>query len=131
MKIFALFFASFVFALASCSKSGKEADSAKVAPSDSAGKITFVELGSTTCVPCKQMKEVMKKIEEKFGDQLNLVFIDVMKDKEKSREYKVVMIPTQVFLDSAGVEFHRHEGYYPEEEITKLLETKGLKRKGV
>lgn len=40
-----------------------------------------------------------------------------------------IKIPTQVFLDENGKEFHRHEGFYPEAEIDKLLQSKGLKVK--
>ena len=29
-------------------------------------KVTFVELGSVNCIPCKQMQPVMKAIEEKY-----------------------------------------------------------------
>jgi thioredoxin 1 len=31
-----------------------------------------------------------------------------------------------VFLDAEGKEFFRHEGYYPKDEIVKLLKTKGV-----
>jgi thioredoxin 1 len=37
------------------------------------------------------------------------------------------LIPTQVFLDANGKEFFRHEGFYPEKEIDKLLQSKGIK----
>jgi thiol-disulfide isomerase/thioredoxin len=30
-------------------------------------KVTFIELGSVNCIPCKQMQPVMKSIEEKYG----------------------------------------------------------------
>ena len=33
-------------------------------------QITFVELGSTTCIPCKQMQPVMAAIEKKYGAQV-------------------------------------------------------------
>jgi len=36
-------------------------------------------------------------------------------------------IPTQVFLDENGKEFFRHEGFFSEEEIIKVLITKGIK----
>ncbi len=29
-------------------------------------KVTFIELGSVTCIPCKQMQPIMKSIEEKY-----------------------------------------------------------------
>ena len=32
----------------------------------------------------------------------------------------------KVFLDENGEEFHRHEGFYPETEIDKVLQSKGL-----
>ena len=92
-------------------------------------KVTFVELGSVNCIPCKQMQPIMKSIEEKYGEQVKVVFYDVWKDDQKkyAQQYGIKLIPTQVFLDEKGKEFHRHEGFYPEAEIDKLLKTKGLK----
>jgi thioredoxin 1 len=92
-------------------------------------KITFVELGSDKCIPCKQMKPVMKAVETKYGSQLKVIFYDVWtKDQKKyAGIYKIKLIPTQVFLDENGNEFFRHEGFFPEEEIDKLLQSKGLK----
>lgn len=91
-------------------------------------KVTFVELGSVNCIPCKQMQPVMKAVEAKFGEQLKVVFYDVNKEENKkiSEQYKIKLIPTQVFLDENGKEFFRHQGFYPEKEITKLLQKKGL-----
>jgi len=37
------------------------------------------------------------------------------------------VIPTQVFLDESGKEFFRHQGFFPKDEIEKLLVEKGLK----
>jgi len=94
-------------------------------------KVTFVELGSVNCIPCKQMQPVMKSIEEKYGDQVKVIFYDVWKDDQKkyAQQYGIKLIPTQVFLDENGKEFFRHEGFYPEAEIDKLLQGKGLKPK--
>ncbi len=92
-------------------------------------KVTFVELGSVNCIPCKQMQPIMKSIEEKYGDQVKVIFYDVWKEDQKkySKQYGIKLIPTQVFLDANGKEFHRHEGFYPEAEIDKILQGKGLK----
>lgn len=90
-------------------------------------KITFVELGSVNCIPCRQMQPVMKSIEEKFGGQVKVVFHDVWKDKAPAQKYGIQLIPTQVFLDENGKEFFRHEGFYAEEEIIKLFGTKNVK----
>ena len=92
-------------------------------------RVTFVELGSVKCIPCRQMQPVMKAIEQKYGDQVKVVFHDVWTDAGSSQAeiYMINLIPTQVFLDAEGKEFFRHEGFYPEEEIHKLLQKRGLK----
>ena len=92
-------------------------------------KVTFVELGSVNCIPCKQMQPVMKAIEENYGDQVEVIFYDVWKPEQKkyAQQYGIKLIPTQVFLDKDGKEFHRHIGYYPKKEIEKVLKTQGVK----
>lgn len=92
-------------------------------------KITFVELGSVNCIPCKAMQPVIKSVEQKYGHQLNVVFYDVWKPDQKkyAQEYAIKLIPTQVFLNSDGKEIFRHEGFFPETEIDSLLQKQGLK----
>jgi thioredoxin 1 len=94
-------------------------------------KVTFIELGSVNCIPCKMMQPVMEAIEKKYGNQVKVIFYDVWTQEQKkyAQQYKIKLIPTQVFLDENGKEFHRHEGFYPEAEIDKLLQGKGLKPK--
>lgn len=94
-------------------------------------KITFVELGSVKCVPCRQMQPVMKAIEEKYAGQVKVVFYDVWKEDQRryADEYKIRVIPTQVFLDEKGQELMRHEGFFPEKDIDAFLQSKGLKPK--
>jgi thioredoxin 1 len=94
-------------------------------------KVTFIELGSVNCIPCKQMQPVMKSIEEKYGEQIKVIFYDVWKAEQKqyAQKYGIRLIPTQVFLDESGKEFHRHEGFYPETEIDEILKEKGLEQK--
>ena len=91
-------------------------------------QVTFVELGSKSCTPCRLMQPVMRAVESKFGRQLKVVFFDVS-TKEQRRYadvYSIRIIPTQVFLNNAAKEFFRHEGFFSEEEITKLLKSQGL-----
>ena len=92
-------------------------------------KITFVELGSVNCIPCKKMQPIMKSVEKKYGGQIKVIFYDVWQPDQKkyAQQYGIKLIPTQVFLDEKGKEIFRHEGFYPEEEIDKLLKSKGLK----
>ena len=90
--------------------------------------VTFVELGSVKCIPCRQMQPVMKAIGEKYGKQVNVVFYDVWQPDQRqyAEKYGIRVIPTQVFLGKDGTEFFRHEGFFPEAEIDKLLQKRGL-----
>jgi len=94
--------------------------------------VTFVELGSVNCIPCKAMQKVMRSVEEKYGKQINIIFYDVWTEEQArfARDYKIRLIPTQIFLDSDGKEIMRHEGFFPEKEIDEFLQSKGLKSKG-
>jgi thioredoxin 1 len=93
--------------------------------------ITFVELGSVNCIPCKMMQPVMKAIEEKYNEQINVVFYDVWKPEQSkyAQIYGIRLIPTQVFLDKEGNEIYRHEGFFPEAEIDQFLKQQGLQPK--
>jgi thioredoxin 1 len=93
-----------------------------------APRVTFVELGSVKCVPCRRMQPVMRSIEERYGDQIKVVFVDVRQEenREEARKYRVRLIPTQVILDEQGKEILRHEGYFPEEDIDEFLRSRGL-----
>jgi thioredoxin 1 len=92
-------------------------------------KVTFIELGSVNCIPCKQMQPVMKAIEKRYGGQVKVIFYDVWKEDQKkyADKYAVKLIPTQVFLDENGKEYFRHQGFYPEDQIDMVLKSKGLK----
>lgn len=91
--------------------------------------VTFIELGSVRCIPCRMMQPVMRAIEKKYGDQIKVVFYDVWTPEQRQYAvlFRIRVIPTQVFLDREGREFFRHEGFFPEAEIDKLLQKHGLK----
>jgi thioredoxin 1 len=90
------------------------------------GKAVMLELGSVGCVPCEQMKPVMEKLRTTYKDKLEVFFIDVRRDSETGWRFGVHMIPTQIFLDKNGKEFHRHIGFYAYEEIAPVLKKAGL-----
>jgi thioredoxin 1 len=92
-------------------------------------KVTFIELGSVRCIPCRQMQSVMKSIEAKYGKEVKIDFYDVWTDAGKPYgvKYGIEAIPTQVFLDETGKEYYRHVGYFPEEQLVKILQMKGVK----
>lgn len=92
-------------------------------------KVTFVELGSVNCIPCKMMQPIMKEIEEEYTGQVKVVFHDVWTEEGRpyAQKYGIRVIPTQVFLDKDGNEYYRHEGFFPKEELVKVLRQQGIK----
>ncbi len=106
-------------------------DSTNTKDSEKKYKVTFIELGSVRCIPCQQMQTVMKSIEAKYGKEVKVDFHDVWTDAGKPYgvKYGIDAIPTQVFLDETGKEYYRHVGFFPEEELVKVLKQKGIKLK--
>jgi thioredoxin 1 len=90
------------------------------------GRAIMLELGSVGCIPCEQMKPVMEKLRTSYKGKLDVLFVDVRKDRDTARKFGVFVIPTQVFLDKNGKEFHRHIGFYGYEEIVPVLKKAGL-----
>lgn len=112
-----------------CSGQTTKADKNSTGSEKMTYKVTFIELGSVRCIPCQQMQPVMKSIREKYPTQVNVVFHDVWTEAGApyAKKYGIEAIPTQVFLDKDGKEYYRHVGYFPEEELVKVLQQKGVK----
>jgi len=91
--------------------------------------VTFVELGSVRCIPCRMMQPIMRDIEKEYAGQVRVVFHDVWTPEggPYAEKYRIRLIPTQVFLDREGGEYFRHEGFFPKEELVKILKQKGVK----
>jgi thioredoxin 1 len=128
----ALLLALAVTAAPNCSSDDhpkNEQDKTQTAVPSAKKKVTFVELGSVRCIPCKMMQPIMKDIETEYGSQVDVVFHDVWTEEGRpyAEQYRIRAIPTQVFLDENGKEYSRHEGYFPKEDLVKVLKQQGVK----
>jgi thioredoxin 1 len=114
-----------------CSKTAPTASGSGTAAiaRNRAAVVTFIELGSVECVPCKAMQPVMEEVRQRYGDQVDVVFHDVWtKEGEPAGQaFGIKLIPTQVFLDKNGKEYFRHEGFFPAEDLFKVLAQGGVK----
>ncbi len=106
--------------------SGAELPSAVSGPLQAGRKVTFLELGSVGCKPCEAMVPVMDAVREKYRGQVEVTFHDVRRNPSVAGEYRVRLIPTQVFLLPDGTEFFRHEGYLSERDAVAVLQRMGV-----
>jgi len=86
----------------------------------------LVELGSTTCIPCKEMAPILEELRTEYSGQVDVEFIDVNVDVAAADKYGINVIPTQVFIDRDGKEVFRHEGFYPKADILAQFEKMGV-----
>ncbi|MEN6521767.1 MAG: thioredoxin family protein [Armatimonadota bacterium] len=86
----------------------------------------LIELGSTTCVPCKKMLPLMGELKRDYAGKLEIVTIDIHEDEKAVDKYDINMIPAQIFFDSNGKEIFRHEGFFSKEDIIEAFKSHGV-----
>jgi thioredoxin 1 len=77
----------------------------------------LLDLGATTCVPCKAMVPVLDGLRADYAGRLDVEFIDLWKNHEAGETWRVAIMPTQIFLGADGRELARHEGFLSREDI--------------
>ena len=85
------------------------------------GKPALYEFGSKYCIPCKEMKQIMAGLKAQYSDQVEFRMVYVDEERPLFGQYKIVGIPTQVFLDAEGKEVDRHIGALSKDEVIKKL----------
>jgi thioredoxin 1 len=90
------------------------------------GKPVLVDFGANSCLPCRQMRPVLKEVRTEYLEKANILVIDVYKNQNLAREHKVLMLPTLVFFDSKGKEAFRHVGILEKEKIVAKLKEIGM-----
>ena len=86
----------------------------------------LVDLGADKCIPCKMMAPILKGLKEEYAGRLDVDFFDVWKNPDIAEQYRIRIIPTQIFFDASGEELYRHEGFMSKEDIISKLEELGL-----
>jgi len=90
------------------------------------GKPVLVDFGANSCIPCRQMRPVLKEVGTEYSEKAKILVIDVYKNQNLAREYKVLMLPTLVFFDSKGKEAFRSVGIMEKEKIVGKLKEIGM-----
>lgn len=101
-------------------------DPATPAPAVGTGLPRLVDLGSTTCIPCKEMEPILEELTTEYAGKVEVEFINVTENTAAADEYKINVIPTQIFIDKDGTEVFRHEGFMPKADIVAQFEKMGV-----
>ena len=86
------------------------------------GVVAVIDLGATSCIPCKMMAPILEKLKEDYKGKASVVFIDVWKNPEVGKEFGITSIPTQIFYNKKGIEAQRHVGFLDEESMKAILD---------
>ena len=91
------------------------------------GKITLIDLGAATCIPCKMMAPVLEKVKKRFSGKAEVIVIDILYDRDQAQRFQLRAIPTQIFFDKEGKEVYRHLGFLDENAIVEQFTKMGVK----
>jgi thioredoxin 1 len=90
----------------------------------------FVDLGADKCIPCKMMTPILAELAKEYAGQLDVLFIDVWKNREEGKRYGIRVIPTQILYGADGKELFRHEGFYAKKDILAKWKELGFELTG-
>ena len=83
----------------------------------------LVDLGTTTCAPCRVMLGVMADLRQRYPDAMKVEFVNVAEQPAEAERLAIRVIPTQIFFAPDGRELYRHVGVFRTEEVvTKWAE---------
>jgi thioredoxin 1 len=84
--------------------------------------VTLLDLGARSCIPCKMMAPILEELKKEYQGRAAVIFIDVWKDSEPGKRFKIQGIPTQIFFDKTGKETFRHFGFFDKKSIKEILD---------
>lgn len=90
------------------------------------GMVTMLDLGASSCIPCKMMAPIMERVEKNYKGKAAIIFVDVWKNQEPAKRFGIRAIPTQIFFDKEGNEAYRHVGFMSEAAIVAQLKKMGV-----
>ena len=89
----------------------------------------LVDVGAKTCIPCKLMAPILEELKKEYAGRLQVDFLDLSINTDYAGQYKVRVIPTQIFYNATGKDLFRHEGFYSKEDILVKFKQLGVELK--
>lgn len=76
----------------------------------------IIDYGADSCIPCKEMAPVLKKLNKEMYGKAFIKFADVWEAPDTASNVPVQVIPTQIFVNADGTPF------VPSEELALEIE---------
>jgi len=90
----------------------------------------LLEFGRGWCIPCKYMKPILEDMSKAYAGKAIIMTVDMDANKDLVRDFRIRMMPTQVFLTPDGKEFMRNEGTLEREQIAQVFGKMGIPQSG-
>jgi thioredoxin 1 len=91
------------------------------------GKPVLVDFGANKCIPCRQIRPILREIGKEYKGQAHVLIIDVWELRELARDYRIQLIPTLIFFDPSGKEVFRRAGAWDKNSMIQKLREAGMK----
>ncbi|MFH1387666.1 MAG: thioredoxin family protein [bacterium] len=86
----------------------------------------IVKLGADWCPPCKEMKPILNELAEELKKKVIVLDLDIGKNEELAREFKITLIPTTIFYDKKGEPIFVKTGFINKDQIIEKLKELGM-----
>ena len=86
----------------------------------------LLEFGRGWCIPCKYMKPILDDTAKAYSGNAIVLTVDMDANKDLVRDFKIIAMPTQVFLTADGREFFRNMGVLERDQIAQVFGKMGV-----
>jgi thioredoxin 1 len=90
-------------------------------------KPVLVDFGANKCIPCRQIRPILREIGKEYAGKAHVLIIDVWELRELARDYRIQLIPTLIFFDPSGKEVFRRSGTWDKNSMIGKLKEAGMK----
>ena len=83
-------------------------------------KPTLVDFHAVWCGPCKMMEPILKSVHVKWGDRISFIKVDIDKNPDAARAYKIMGVPTLILFQSGKIKW-RQSGVVSAADLESIL----------